>query len=155
MAFSFDLFDLLSLVCHLWTIAKRITILRRQISARWPKSGQIYVISTEFWGPNRRRLSAPRETSLVASSEERRLYSQDIFRFLISYVLSCIIYGWYWPKCVIKNPWNSTFSFVILYIYLVINYYTLNVDISCCMVYSLLYKSFLGNIFSWTCVLCC
>lgn len=44
--------------------------MRQPISASQPDSGQKYVISVEFWGPNCRRFSC--EKFIVERSEERR-----------------------------------------------------------------------------------
>ena len=44
--------------------------MHQPISASRPDSGQMYIISVEFWGPNCRRFSW--EKILGARSEERR-----------------------------------------------------------------------------------
>ena len=66
-AFTFDLCGLLSLVCHSWTIAKTMYLLRRQISTSDRIPDRFYVISMEFLLLSRRCSS----TRNVPSDEEQ------------------------------------------------------------------------------------
>ena len=70
--------------CHLPFVSnsyKRMQLLRWRIIPCWPDSGQIYIISNEFWGPNRRRLF-PRNVSGSVWRLERWLYSQACLSLL-------------------------------------------------------------------------
>ena len=86
MAFIYltDLYDLFVFVCKWSTAAKRIKLLSRPITARWSDSGQMYVISMEFWWVNRRRLF--RKTSPATWSCIRRLLSRYFFCQFCTYM---------------------------------------------------------------------